>query len=371
MVSKLGIPNELRKPFLISLYLPIMDSMSPKRSRSRKVLFSLILLGVMLLLVVAVAEGGARLLGYRPWNPEPRNTQVKPEGGFFELDEKLGYVMKPGRYTLTLNESLSFTAQHDNAGYRMAGDPGLRQLIRTVPEIWVMGGSFTYGWGVKDREAFPSLMQDDLLRFHVRNFGVGGYGTLQNLYQLQNTLEEGIVPKYVILAYASFHDQRNTCNRYWMKAIAPQSVLEGLSFPWARLDEANTLNYGMAPVEYSPYPGMGASAFIHALEQSRCEAEERQLKSPEVSYQLIKETEQLCAESGITFLLAGIEPDEATQKMLERCKNEGMKTIDISVDRNESGMSLMPADPHPSPAAHRIYADKLVEWINKMEPDSL
>lgn len=343
-----------------------MTNSSATRPTSRKILFSLIFLGFVLLILIGVAEGGARVMGYSPWRPEARQTKVEPEGGFFDMHERYGYAMKPGRYTLTLNDSLAFEAHHDELGMRIGGGPEAQANADSLTDLWVLGGSFTYGWGIADHEAFPSLMEEALDSLHVVNFGTGGYGTLQNLYQLEDMLATGKRPEAVILAYASFHDQRNTCNRYWMKAIAPQSVLEGLTFPWARLDEQQELQFGTSPVAYDPYPGMKIFAFMHALEQSATEAEENLLNSPEVSYQLIHRMHSLCQKEGIPFFLAGIEPDGATQMMLEKCANDGMVTCDMSVDRNEEGMSLMPHDPHPSAAAHEVYAKLLLAQLAGM-----
>jgi hypothetical protein len=344
-----------------------MNTTSSQRSAGRRIVFSAILVGIMGLILAGVAETGARLQGHRPWNPEPRSTRLEPEGSFFDPHERYGYAMKPGSYTLILNDALTFQAKHNSAGYRETSFAPNDSLSQMNPQIWVVGGSYTYGWGVADEETFPSQMQKMLPGFLVHNFGVGGYGTLQNLYQLQDLLKQGIKPAYVILAYASFHDQRNTCNRYWMKAIAPQSVLEGLAFPMARLGPEEELVYGRTPVAYTPYPGMGSSAFVHALEASRCKAEESELNSPEVSYRLIMEMGKLCEQNEITFIVAGLEPDDATQYMLSRVNAAQYFGRNIAINREEEGMSLMPHDPHPSPAGQRIYAEKLVQEIQELE----
>lgn len=311
------------------------------------------------MLLLAVAEGGARLMGYRPWQPAPRSTVVEPDSGFFIQEDRLGYVMKPGTFTVTLNDSLTFRAQHTEARYRTCGPVAAQDTVER-PQIWILGGSFTYGWGVNDAEAYPALIQQAFPEYEVHNFGVGGYGTLQSMYQLQDGLAAGQTPAAVVLAYASFHDQRNTCSRYWMKAIAPQAMLQGLAFPNARMDASGELVYGMEPVAYAPWPGMRISAFVHALEGMKCQADEQRMNSPEVSRRLILKMHRICAKKGIPFVLAGIEPDGGTVSMLERCAGDGVVMADISVDRGEAGMSLEPWDPHPSAAAHRIYAERLV-----------
>ena len=340
-----------------------MNTRLHPRSSARKTLFYFILVLFSALLLLLVAEVAARIIGYLPWRPTPRNTVVQPGESFFVKDDRLGYAMKPGEFNLILNDSISFQTKHNSAGYRTSGN---KAESSTYPQIWMLGGSFTYGWGVNTSEAYPAKIQQAFPEYEISNFGVGGYGTLHALYQLKDRLATGKRPTAVILAYASFHDQRNTCSRYWMKAIAPQALLQGLAFPCARIDLNDQLVYTMEPVTYSPWFGMKISAFIHALEGMKCKADERRRNSPEVSRRLIMEINEICAKRSIPFILAGIEPDEATVLMLERCNSDGVVTIDISVDRSQLGMSLEPWDPHPSAAAHQVYAEKLIPTLRSI-----
>ena len=63
--------------------------------------------------------------------------------------------------------------------------------------IAVLGDSFTFGWGVKEHEAFPSVLErnlnyyfSDAVNIEVLNFGVPGYSTFQQAALFENRVKE-------------------------------------------------------------------------------------------------------------------------------------------------------------------------------------
>jgi len=69
----------------------------------------------------------------------------------------------------------------------------------------------------------------------------------------------------VVLAYASFHDVRNTFVRLRRKDAAPANALGPLVQPFARLGADGRLHFSMADVVYREAPLMRVSAVAHAL----------------------------------------------------------------------------------------------------------
>jgi len=206
------------------------------------------------------------------------------------------------------------------------------------------------------------LIQEKFPNYEVVNFGVPGYGTIHSLIQLREALQKQNKPEIAILAYASFHDQRNTYTRAQRKCIAPYDKL-GTVLPYASIDQKGRLNYYMAKLEYHEFPLMRYSAFIHWLE-SRYNDVERvyYYRSREVSKALIKEMSRLCSRNGIKFVVAGICSDRHTSEMLEYCKKEGIKSVDISIEYNNKTTNY-PFDGHLSPLGHIKIGEKLISFL--------
>ena len=72
----------------------------------------------------------------------------------------------------------------------------------------------------------------------------------------------------------------------------------------------------------------------------------------------------VCLKEGIPFVVAGISSDSGP--MLDWCRAVGLKAVDISVPLTESGNTNAPHDGHPSAKANRVYAEKLVGFLQAL-----
>ncbi len=312
-----------------------------------------------LVLVVAVVAGCAllgealvRLAGFRAWTPPWVQFEVDPGGRLYEADPALGYVNLPGQFTVTMEWPHRFVATVDPDHRRVNGVGAPRQ----APEIWVLGGSFTYGWLVEDSQAYPALLQRQLTRYRVVNFGTPGYGTVQSLLQIEEALGTGAAPDVVILAYASFHDIRNTVVRRLRKTrVLPQTAGD-IRLPRARLDGSGELVLDRASLEYRPYPLMRLSALVHLLEQTVNRLEIRRTREADVSRAIIEWLRDRCVGAGCTLMIVGLTSHPDTVAMLEYWEDRGVPVADISVDGTDPDYNFRPYDNHPSPLAHESYA---------------
>jgi hypothetical protein len=132
------------------------------------------------------------------------------------------------------------------------------------PEIWIFGCSFTHGWSLNDEETYPWLLQQRFPDYQIVNFGVSGYGTIHSLFQYRDALRMKR-PRLAILAYARFHDERNTFARNWRKSIAPKNNMGALKIPYALLSKDGTLQYLDADLYYKELPIMNQMALSHDL----------------------------------------------------------------------------------------------------------
>ena len=124
----------------------------------------------------------------------------------------LGYLPNPGSYTsrrldiLTGEEIYNVTYTIGEDGFRFSPD-GDRA------NIYLMGGSFTFGEGLEDNETLSHYMQVSSGK-PVKNFGIHGYGMHQALYILENLYpapENGTV----ILQTAPWHALRSAGKFYY------------------------------------------------------------------------------------------------------------------------------------------------------------
>jgi hypothetical protein len=307
-----------------------------------------------LALWLAANEGVLRLLGAGPWDPRPVNARVEPGGSFAELHPTLGFGYRPGEFRVS-QESLRWTATHGEDGLRITdrlgdGRPGPRR-----PELWIMGGSFTYGWAVNDWETFPWLLQEGLPQYRVVNFGVGGYGTLQSLIQLEHAVAER-KPALVVVAYASYHDPRNVFSRQWRKKLVPWNRLENLRVPRASLGPGGELQTEMTDATYRELPGMRLFAIVHLVERVLNRLERVWLDEDDVTFVILERMAEIARREQFDIVLAGLGPDRATRAMLDRCRARDWTVIDISHDWADPNLKNEPWDDHPNAAGQRLYA---------------
>lgn len=326
-------------------------------------------LNLALLLVSAViALGGAELalrgLGYQPWQVQDVKIAVEPGGKFFAKHPTLGYTHLPGEFKVTLPDDYAFKVTHRADTLRITHPLETYAVESSKDEIWIFGCSFTHGWTLNDDETYPWLLQQQLPEVEVVNFGVSGYGTLQSMLQFQEALEKRPKPRLVVIAYASFHDQRNTLLRLRSKQMVPWNKLGPIVQPYAALDSTGNLNYAMAEMTYREFPLMRTSALMNFIETTYdYKVEDAFYNSHAVTQAIIKAFQRLAQEHGSEVVVVGLLSDRLTADTLAFSEPEGIPTADISVDLSIRAHRNWPHDPHPSPAANQQYAQKLAVFL--------
>ena len=312
------------------------------------------------------AEAAVRWLGYQPWQVKDITITIEPGGKFFTKHPTLGYTHVPGEFKVTLPDGYAFEVTHLADTLRITHPLATYGMGPRKDEIWIFGCSFTHGWTLNDDETYPWLLQQQLPEYELVNFGVSGYGTLQSFIQFQRALAERPKPRLVILTYASFHDQRNTLLRLRSKQIVPWNKLGPIAQPYATLAENGHLNYAMAEMTYREFPLMRYSALANLIETTYdYKVEDAFYESHEVSKAIIREFNRLAEAQGIELVVAGLLSDRLTADMLAYSREQGIMTVDMSVDLSSRANRNLPHDPHPSPAANRQYAQKLEAFLKR------
>ena len=319
----------------------------------------------MLVLGTLAVEVVLRAQGKRPWTPVERQMTVEPGGKLYAPHERLGYGLYPGAYEVTLlGTGYTFHIAHDEHGRRRTSRPGDARITGARGEIWILGCSMTYGWSVDDEDSYPWVLQQSLPDYRVVNFGVNGFGTLHAWIQLQDALAGGRRPALAVLAYGSFHDERNTFVRVRRKTVVSARSFGPHVQPYARLDGDGELVVAMAEREYSPFPLQRYSALVHELERSYNRRELRASRGAEVSEAIVREVHALCRGNGVELVLAGIDRSERTREMRRFARAEGIPSVDLSLDlAHNRHLRNLPHDGHPNAAGHRLYAQKLLAFL--------
>jgi hypothetical protein len=325
-------------------------------SRGKELAYGLIVALTVLLMAGCVGEVGLRLTGHRPWNPAAHEMaqSVEPGGTLHQPDADLGYAPLPGGPYTVVQRALSWHTSHGAPGRRVtrpAGGPP----PAGVPGTWIFGDSHTYGWGLEDHQTYAWLLQQRHPDWEVTNFGTGGYSTVHGLIQLERELAAGARPAVVVVAYASFHDGRNAHlaqnRKAWIHNTARYPALPGA---WL---ERGELRYGMRTIRYDAWLLEQHSALVNWLRDKWNKAEILRAQPEKVSRAVIRRMGEICATRGITFVVAGIFPNQRTRDVLAWAGKQGFTTVDIAVPRIPE--NILAGDGHPSAHANTQFADKL------------
>jgi len=330
----------------------------------KEVFYSILAVTLVLSMVLGISEVVLRMMNYKPWQMETKNISITPNQPFFEKDSLLGFKTSHGLFELTIDQDFRFTCTNRPNGLRMTSPLWSPDTVSLHPQIWIFGGSYTYGWSVNDEETFCWLLQEKFPEYEIVNFGIPAYGTLQSLLQFENALVRQTTPEMVILVYASFHDMRNVSSRSWRKMLAPYNQLGPLHHPYALL-ENEELIISNKDFQYRPWPLMRQFALVHFLERRVNALEMNLLSGKEVTNQLIHRFHRVCRQHNLQFAMATIGTDDATLATLHYCTEKAIAIFDMTVDMRLPENTNVPYDSHPSAKAHREYAEGLGRFLKE------
>lgn len=327
------------------------------KNAAKHILYAIL---VIIALNIAATEGIARLLNQEPFKPLSLNLKVTPSHlPFFKADSLLGYKMETGAFSMKYPDGYVFTATNTANGYRK----GIPYDSAAIGDIWVFGCSYTYGWAVADSQTFCYKLDKRLTDFNIKNYGVSGYGTTQNLLDLKQQLKLEKQPHAVIFTYAFIHDERNGVTPSWLWKNATFSKLTGpIEVPKAGLiDSALSISY--IPLVYDPWTLSDKSAFMFWLERKNMKTLDEEFANTGTTEAILLEAQRLCYAKGIGFAVALIMDDDRTRAIGEFCRANNINVELIAPDWDTPGITNAPTDPHPSPAGHDSMAQGLYKLL--------
>jgi lysophospholipase L1-like esterase len=166
----------------------------------RSVIVSVLLVIGSIAFALLLGEGGCRLAGYRGLEK-------------YRPDRELGWVIEPGQSTITRVGHLP--VRINDEGFR--DDPIKQPKPPAVVRIFALGGSSTFGWGVRERDVYHQVLERMLndsarvagarTRFEIVNGGVIGYNLWQVAHSMRR-IRQRYQPDGFLIAY-TFNDAWN------------------------------------------------------------------------------------------------------------------------------------------------------------------
>lgn len=307
-------------------------------------------------------EAALWLLGYRPYRHESFQVSANPSN-WLEGDSSLGFRLGVGEYELSINEKLDFQTTHLEDRRRRVG-PQLK--ADSLLKIDLYGCSYAYGYGLEDSLTMAWQIAAALPNAHLRNWAVPGYGTTQALLQLQNQLAQLDTPDVVVIAYASFHAQRNSLNAEFRRGLSlgfsqntdPEHLT---SFRYPYLDQEGQIQHQPWQGLYAHWTGRSYSALINAVQSSTEFWLSNNRKKEARTEILLTRIALLGKTAGIKMIYFPLTQDKATRQMQAKAEALGYTIFDAALDLTQTQFQNYPYDTHPNALAHTHYAKVFVD----------
>jgi len=318
----------------------------------------------VLIVLLLFCEIIMRMRGHKPWDKHGNKVDIEviPERKFYDRDTLLGYRLFPGKFKLRLKGVHEFTMEHDSWTQRITSPIKDQEGIKQ-PEIWILGSSFTYGWGIDDNETFAWILQSNLTDFKIRNWGVAGYGTIHTYLQLKDAIKKGIKPNSIIINHSDYHFGVNTFCNANRRALVGWNFLGEVNQPYATLNEDKTLNIEHSKIVYDPwyFSEYSALSYYGSVKYEEYVDKNNKLTEIEITRLMYEKIFALCNENQVKVLLMSMEEDLNFIKDVSAKNN--ILFLHNYVNLDEKGNSNMPYDHHPSAKANKIYAEKLYDYL--------
>ena len=234
----------------------------------------------------------------------------------------------------------------DDQGYRpVPGQPAVGNKA-----LAVYGCSFTFGWALPVEETFCARLQARLPDWRVENHGMSGFGTGQNLLQLERA-SLWQPADYVTFCWIPEHMRR---------AIAHHSTIQGYQFPgWlaspisvypkAHIDDDGSLGIKRISFKRPELAGIDLDDFgpdPYYIEY--------------VTARLFERAAEIVREAGGHFFVTVLR-FAMSDNLRGQLEAAGIPVLDASVNGRE--FSLVPFDGHPNGKANEIFAERIYSYV--------
>lgn len=334
-----------------------------RSTESNKALFLGLAIFLTLALCAAIAEIASRVAGVRTFR-----TPSTEYLGWAKRDPVLGWRNNPGVWRADEPPHAPMTFLPD--GSRATGTP----VGASGDPVVVVGCSFAEGYGLPDNESFTWLLQQRFPHRPILNFATPGYGTYQSLLLLDELIgTKGIHPAAVIYGFLPLHAPRNVLTSPLLEAFRAFGG-QRFSPPHVELRDGELRMF--PPFVVANWPLEGHSAFVTLVHQTELRAllAGRERDEDQVTNMLIARMKKTAEREHARFLVATLWDDlppgrEAYERMAASMRRAGIEEMDVTYRGSETKPERLHVGGvgHPGPAVDEWWADKVSEWLGRLE----
>lgn len=250
-------------------------------------------------------------------------------------------------------------------------------------EVWVFGGSTTYGYGLSDMETIPSRLQA-YTNLRVRNFGHGHYYSAQENLLLQENILRYTPPKIAI--FIDGINERCDLQSFQNETAHAFSIISK-GYYWDFLESIKPLRYVVGKFKGFLLKSLGIAKQPEVLNinnKVQCQFGDSKYSLGEIVSRNLEYRKLICKANGIkciTFLqpFAGIHGKHVDYEVFPEANRMELKNkyleikrpminkgvIDISDSLNALKIQSYVDDVHYSPKAADLIAKRISRVINK------
>ncbi len=293
---------------------------------------------------------------------EPYRT-IYHERPWSERHPIMGWVNKPGIYNSNQpgNAPMTFLK-----GGRRATRPAKGRDGKYPKKVFLVGGSYAQGYGMKDEESLGWLLNKRLPHVDLQNYGTGGYSTYQSILQAQYrlVLQEN-PPDVVIYGFAYFHHERNVLTFGWMQSLRSNHG-ERFAAPHVVVEDGKLAERGPFSVRNWPLEGM--SAFVRFIHDKYLQflfyGREKQMVP--VTRELLKAMNDFASSRGIKFLVAILEDLGMEELFTDFMDKKGIGYVNCTFPDSWNPRNRLGGTGHPKPEVHAFWAKCIGDSIEPM-----
>jgi lysophospholipase L1-like esterase len=225
------------------------------------------------------------------------------------------------------------------------------------PTIAFIGDSFVWGFDAEAQERFTDLLQAKHPEWNIRNLGVIGYGTDQELLLLERCFND-YKPALVFLVFCAENDSKENCSNVrpggYYKPYFTTNADGGLTIngvPVPRSDRLFVVNH---PILCWPYLMQWA---VHAWFRASMPAEFHNPHDP--TEELLKAMHQLVSTNGASFVVGLTSDCPPVQTFL---KSSGIACLDLSTTNRYPDNGF-----HWTPRGHQLVAEQIEQFLTSRD----
>ena len=326
----------------------------PRERHSSRLFLKFLAVFGSIFLSLAGTELALRSAGIPPWRDSPANTAGPT---LHEEDPVLGWRNKAGRYRVPPShpsgaETL-FTSPGD--GLRRSSDDEIDRK-NDRPKLVFVGGSFTQGAAISDRDTFAWKVQERFPSVEVLNYGTAAYGTYQSLLTLERALPTMSDPRIVVYGFIEQHELRNVAPASWMEGLSRRARRGHVNVPYVTISRAGVLSRHR-PEAYPNWPLKTRLALVTQGERAfaRLSAFGRGARRREATEQLLIDMDDLSDRHGATLVLALLDFSEQARAQYQDFLNRANIMTADCVYALTPDMRVL-GDGHPNGKLHSKWA---------------